>query len=195
MPVPKFIFVRHGEAGHNVGFHEVGQAAFLDPKYKDAPLTPEGIQQAKATALALAPLKVVDMWSSPLTRCIQTSEELYEEMNIGNLYLHDSLLERQGGGHICNERKYRIELKEVHTGWDTAFLPELPPVWVERENETSLQRRMLSFVLLLSEMYKKCPEESHVLLVSHADAIFSLTKKSLKNAEYVIMSLEEILAL
>ncbi len=194
MPPPKFIFVRHGEAEHNVAFRDVGTAAFRDSKYKDAPLTTEGILQARKTAEALAHLKILDIWSSPLTRCIQTGIELYEELDIQGLYLHDSLLERLGGGHVCNERKHCRELKEKFSNWDTVFLPDFPPFWVERENETALQRRMLSFILLLSELYKNSPEESHILIVSHADAIFSLTKPFLKNAEYVIRSLEDLLA-
>lgn len=195
MPCPKFIFVRHGEAEHNVAFHQVGDSAFTNPKYKDAPLTDEGIKQARKTGEALSETgyKILDLWSSPLTRCIQTSLELYEELNLGELVLHDSLLERQGGGHICNDRKSPAELKKEYAFWNMLFLPTLPPMWIERENETSLQRRMLSFVLLLSEIYRNVAEDSYVLIVSHSDAICSLIKKPLKNAEYAILSLEEIL--
>jgi broad specificity phosphatase PhoE len=191
---PKFIFVRHGEAAHNVAFKQDGETAFTDPKYKDAPLTEEGIKQAQKTALELQKVFILDIWSSPLTRCIQTSEELFEETTAQNCYFHDSLLERLGGGHICNERKLRVDLKERYTSWDYSFLPEIPVLWTERENETSLQRRMLAFVLLLAEMYRTAPESTHILIVSHADVIWSLTRKSLKNAEYVILSLDEILA-
>lgn len=195
MPIPKFIFVRHGEAEHNVAFHQVGESAFTDPKHKDAPLTEEGIKQARKTGevLSEAGYKILDLWSSPLTRCIQTSLEIYEEVNLSELVLHDSLLERQGGGHICNDRKSTADLKKEYAFWNTLFLPTLPSLWIERENETSLQRRMLSFVLLLSDIYKNVAEDSYVLVVGHCDAIFSLTKKSLKNAEYVILSLDEIL--
>jgi broad specificity phosphatase PhoE len=80
MPPPKFIFVRHGEAQHNVDFHVKGQAAFTDPANKDAPLTAEGIQQAKATANALETIPLIlGIWSSPLTRAIQTAEEIFKE--------------------------------------------------------------------------------------------------------------------
>jgi broad specificity phosphatase PhoE len=195
MPVPKFIFVRHGEAKHNVDFRTNGQRAFLDLDNKDAPLTETGLQQAKVTAKALEPYasKVVDIWASPLTRTIQTAEEILEETSTWNIYLHDSLLERQGGGHICNDRKKLSELKDKFPGLETMFLPEYPPLWIERENETSLQRRMLSFVLLLAQIYKDVSEDSYIILVGHADAIFSLTKKSLKNAEFVILTLDELL--
>jgi probable phosphoglycerate mutase len=194
MPVPKFIFVRHGEAKHNVAFHEVGEAAFSDPANKDAPLTEQGMAQARATGAALHNLKILDIWSSPLTRCIQTAEEIFEENNIQELWLHDSLLERLGGGHICNDRLSTHELKKEHPMWKREFLPELPPLWIDRENHTSLQRRMLSFILLLAHMYSDVSPDSHVVIVSHADALGALTHRPFKNAEHVILTLEEILA-
>lgn len=194
MPPPKFIFVRHGEAEHNVAFRTEGDAAFTSPAYKDARLTAEGVKQAKATGEALADLQILDIWSSPLTRCIQTAEEIYEEVNAQDLWLHDSLLEGQGGGHVCNERSYKIDLQKKFPGWKNDFLPELPPVWVTAETYTSLQRRMLSFVLLLGHLYKDVPDGYHVLVVSHANALGALLRRPFKNAQHIVMSLEEILA-
>lgn len=193
MPVPKFIFVRHGEATHNVAFHKDGEKVFSDPQYKDASLTPTGIEQAIQTGKALANLRILDAWSSPLTRCIQTAQEIYEEANMQSMYLHDSLMECQGGGQACNERKRASEIKKEFSFWNTDFLPEFPPLWLERENATSLNRRMLAFILLLSELYKNASEDSHVLIVSHSIAMTYLTHKAVKNGEYIIMSLQEIL--
>jgi broad specificity phosphatase PhoE len=188
--VLKFVFIRHGEAQHNVDFHTVGNAAFTDPKNKDAPLTKLGIQQSQDTAKKLAGLQFLDIWSSPLQRCIETSMELFEELTVNDMYLHDSLLERQGRGYVCNERKPKSEFKDTFL-WKTKFLPETPPMWIECENQTSLHHRMKAFVLWLADLYKSI--DGHVLLVGHGDAIGSLTYKSLKNAEYVILTLEEIL--
>jgi broad specificity phosphatase PhoE len=194
MPTPKFIFVRHGEAEHNVAFHKEGDAAFTNPAYKDAPLTEEGRKQARATGEALRDLPILDIWSSPLTRAIQTGEEIYEEVNAQEVWLHDSLLERQGGGHVCNERKYKMDLRKAFPMWRREFLPEMQPMWFDAENDTSLQRRMLSFILLLAHIYRDVPADSHVVIVSHANALGALLHRSFKNAEYVIMSLEEVLA-
>lgn len=196
MPIPTFIFVRHGEAEHNAASHNgLGDKAFTDSKYKNAPLTAKGKEQARATGEALSKRVILDIWSSPLTRCIETAEEIYEEINCAELWLHDSLMERLGGGHVCNERHLCSNIKKMFPCWRTEFLPEFPPLWLHRENQTSLQRRMLAFVLLLAEMYKNIKGDgASVLIVGHADAIYSLTHKSLKNAEFVEMSLEEILA-
>ncbi len=193
--VLKFVFIRHGEAQHNVDFHAVGDKAFTDLKNKDAPLTETGIKQVQETAKKLSDLQFLDLWSSPLERCMQTSTELFEELNVHTLYLHDSLLERQGRAYVCNERKSKTDLKDKRL-WNLKFLPETPPIWIECENQTSLHYRMKAFVLLLAELYKdvnSLPTDAHVLIVGHADAIGSLLYKSLKNAEYTILTLEEIL--
>jgi broad specificity phosphatase PhoE len=195
MPVPKFIFVRHGEAEHNVAAHgPEGDAAYTNEAYKDASLTQTGITQARSTGEALACYNIIDIWSSPLTRCIQTSLELFEETSAQDLYLHDSLIEVLGGGHICNDRKPRRELKKSYALCHVENLPDLPPMWAVRENAYSVTNRMMSLCLLLAEIYKDSPENSYLVLTSHWGAIHTFTGKALKNAEYVIKSLEEILA-
>lgn len=194
MPVPKFIFVRHGEAQHNVAAHgPEGDAAYLNPAYKDARLTDAGKAQAKATGEALLAYNIIDIWSSPLTRCIQTSDEIFEETSAQNVYLHDNLLETLGGGHTCNDRKTRSEIKKLYPHCKLENVPDFPPLWGPRENIYSITNRMMSFCLLLGEIYKKSPEDSYVVVVSHWGAIHALTGKALKNAEYIIQSLEEII--
>lgn len=191
---PKFIFIRHGEAEHNVGFRNQGDSAFEDEKYTDAKLTEKGIQQVQESAKKLFDYKILDIWSSPLTRCIQTTDEVFEEINVGNLYLHDNLLERQGGNHVCNHRKTKTELQKEHPHYNFQFLSETPVFWKERENYTSLHTRMTSFVLMLNHLYKDQDENSYVLISSHNDAISALSGKDLKNAEFVILTLDEILS-
>lgn len=190
---PRFIFVRHGEATHNVAFHQEGESAFEDVRWKDAELTEKGKEQAKKVGEELASYKIKDIWCSPLTRCIQTAEEIFEETSCEDLYLHDNLLERQGGNHVCNERKLKSEIKKLHSIWDVTHLPDIPMYWGPREHQMALYSRMLSFVLLLAHIYNECDDNTHIVIVSHNDAIHALTKKSLKNCETIICSLEEIL--
>ena len=191
---PKFIFIRHGEATHNVAFHETKDVkVFEKEEYRDAPLTEKGIQQAKSAGETLSELHILDIWCSPLKRTIQTAEEIFEEVNCGTLYLHDNLIERLGGNHVCNYRQSKTELKEKYSFWDMTFLPEFAPLWVERESATSVNSRMRMLVMYLAELYKEKPETSYILLVSHNDAIWCLTGKSLPNAEYVILTLDEVI--
>jgi broad specificity phosphatase PhoE len=190
---PTFIFVRHGEAKHNVAFHQKGETAFSDEENRDAPLTEKGIQQANETAKKLTNYHIIDMWSSPLTRCIQTAGEIFEECDAGDLYLHDNLLECLGGGHICNTRKSKRTIQKEHPIWITRFLPDFPPDYVDRESFDALHKRMLMMILFLAHLYKDQPAQGHIVIVSHHDAILALTKKSLSNAEFVVLTLEEIL--
>ncbi len=186
---PKFIFVRHGEAEHNVAFHQSGQSVFTDEKYRDPPLTQQGVQDSIKTGKELSNLNIAAIWSSPSTRCIQTAEEIFEEIDVDDLYLHDNLLERQGGRQVCNERLPKSQLKQWHSFWNMKLLPEIPAKWDEYEDNYSLRQRMLMLVMLLSDMYK---DDSYVIIVSHKQAINALTGNLLESGEYVIPSLDDI---
>lgn len=189
---PKFIFMRHGEAEHNVAFYEHGESVFQDSKYTDPCLTPKGVEQAREAGKALSQFKIVDIWTSPLSRCIQTTEEVFEETNPSKLILHDNLLEQLGGGCVCNERKSKTELKQLYPHLDMSYLPTLPQYWCEKENSYAVHQRMFMLIMLLADVYSECSKNDYILLVSHANAINSITGKCLKNAEYVIMTLDEI---
>jgi broad specificity phosphatase PhoE len=189
---PKFVFLRHGEAEHNVAFHAEGVSAFSDPKYADARLTEKGILQAREVGKKLSSLNFVDIWSSPLTRCIQTSLEIFEEIDAQEINLHDNLLERQDYREKCNSRKIKPELLKEFGICKMGSLPDFPPTWIKPENNYAMHQRMYMMVMLLANMYEEENENSHILIVSHAQAIAELTGHSLKNAEYVVLSLNEI---
>lgn len=189
---PTFIFVRHGEAEHNVAFHKVGESAFTDPNYQDAVLTKGGIEQARETAKQLSAYKILHLWSSPLTRALQTSEELFEELPIQTMYVHDNLLERLGGDHICNKRATKRVLEKKFITFNMSFLPDFPPDWIDREPQLALLQRMRMFILQLADLYKNFSEDYHVVIVGHGDALSSLTGKPFKNGEFVVMRLEEL---
>lgn len=190
---PTFYFLRHGEATHNVAFHEKGAGIFKEEAYRDAPLTEKGKDQAHELAKSLAGKSFAAIWSSPLTRCIQTAEEVFEEVDCNELYLHDNLLERQGNGHLMNERKSKQELKADFCIWKNTYLADRPAVWISHENDYALRQRMFMLVMLLADIYKE--ETDPILLVGHADAIQALTGRSLKNAELCSFTLEELMAL
>ncbi len=193
---PKFIFLRHGEALHNLDFHARGSVAFTDETNRDAPLSLTGVKQAQKAAEALSSFKIIAIWSSPLTRCLQTAEEVFEEADIqsNELHVHDNLLERLGNGHVINERKEKSELKRTFPIWNMKNLPDAPPRWEAYETDYALRQRMYMFIRLLENLYEDCKQDEHVLIVGHSDAIASLTGRSLKNAEYAIFTLAELLA-
>jgi broad specificity phosphatase PhoE len=182
---PTFVLLRHGEAEHNVGFRERGESAYEDPAYRDSALTEKGIQQAKDARDALSHLSFLAVWSSPLSRCIQTAT--YANNGNGVMYLHDSLLERLGGGHICNERKTKAEINANYPDCTTIFLPDSPPAWSEREGRSSVFCRAFGLIEFLKYIYSDKTREDHVLVVTHHDWIEILTKESVKNCEHVFL--------
>lgn len=189
---PTFTFVRHGEALHNVAFHLEGPSAFKDEQNRDAKLTVKGVEQAMDVAKKLSSLKIRAIWSSPLTRCMQTAEEIFEEVDCNELYVNDNLLERLGNGNLMNERSTKAELKKNFGIWNMDTLPDRPPFWEKYETDYALRQRMFMFIMLLTDIYSECNEDTHVLIVGHSDAIEALTGKHLKNAEYVSLTLKDI---
>jgi broad specificity phosphatase PhoE len=192
---PTFTFVRHGEALHNLAWHLEGSSAFKDERNRDARLTVKGVEQVMDLANILSSLKIIGIWSSPLTRCLQTAEEIFEQvdgLSAHDLYVHDNLLERQGNGHLMNERRAKTELKKEFGIWDMTSLADLPAVWIKHETDYALRQRMFMFIMLLTDIYSDCNEDSHLLIVGHSDAIATLTGKHLKNAEYVSLTLKDI---
>ena len=196
----QFVFLRHGEARHNKAFHEENQnemSIFTNEEFRDAPLTPLGIEQAQAVGKKLVKEFGLDgwnaMWCSPLTRAIQTANEIYEEINVYNTVLHDNLIEAQGKNYVCNHRLTRSELDDKFCFmWDTKYLADIQSIWIKSENSQAVRQRMWMLCAYLSELYKDKPNP-RILIISHANAIQDLTGVYLKNCEYcVVNSLEEL---
>jgi len=196
----QFIFLRHGEAKHNKAFHEENQnemSVFTNEDFRDAPLTPLGIEQAQAVGKKLVKEFGMDgwnaMWCSPLTRAIQTANEIYEEINFNEMFLHDNLIEMQIEKYVCNHRLTRDELDtKFYKMWNTKNLADIQSVWNRSENSYAVRQRMWMLCALLSDIYKDEPNP-RILIVSHANAIQELTGKYLKNCEYcVVNSLSEL---
>jgi broad specificity phosphatase PhoE len=196
----QFVFLRHGEATHNKAFHEENQnemSVFTNEEFRDAPLTPLGIEQAQAVGKKLVKEFGMDgwnaMWCSPLARAIQTANEIYEEINFNEMFLHDNLIEMQIEKYVCNHRLTRDELDtKFYKMWNTKNLADIQSVWNRSENSYAVRQRMWMLCALLSDIYK---DESNprILIVSHANAIQELTGKYLKNCEYcVVNSLSEL---
>jgi broad specificity phosphatase PhoE len=185
---PIFLFVRHGQADHNVGAEQYGDAAYEDPKYRDAPLTELGQHQAFAAGKTIQTVqnrRQVHIYSSPLTRCIQTAEGILSAgVQASSFILHDSLLERLHHNHPCNARKTPVEIRSQFPRWDTHFLPLYPPLFASHsEPYDSVSLRMNAFFEYLQKKYEGT--YTMVIVVSHHDAIESLLHLKLANGQVV----------
>ena len=191
----QFVFLRHGEATHNEAFHRKNENendAFTNKEFRDAPLTSLGIEQAQAVGQKLVKEFGMDgwaaIWCSPLTRAIQTANEIYEEINVHETILHDNLIEMQIEKNVCNHRSTRNEIdKKYYNMWETKHLADVQSGWNKSENPTTVRYRMWMLCTFLSELYKNKPNP-RILIVSHANAIQELTGIYLKNCEYCVVN-------
>jgi broad specificity phosphatase PhoE len=189
---PKFIFVRHAEATHNTAFRDGNPNAFTGEEFEDAPLTEAGQEQAKKLAEELSKYKIIDIWSSSLSRALETAEEIFEETSAEKLYAHDSLVEVQYAKQICNRRKTKMELEKKFMAVKTDYLPDMPSVWFTNENKYAVHQRLFMFMKLMEDLYKDHTDDEHVVIVGHGNAFGFLLGKNLKNAEHVVLSLQEV---
>jgi broad specificity phosphatase PhoE len=187
----KFILIRHGEATHNTGAETEGDAAYENPAYRNSHLTEKGIQQATDAGLKIAKVttKAAALWCSPLQRCMQTAENVMKsvEVPLDQMYLHDSLLERLGRGHVCNIRASTGEIRRDWPDFNANMLPDVGPEWKGIEGRQSVKLRMTMLMEHLKQVYAGA--EDPVIIVSHHDALFELIGYSFKNAEFLVSDL------
>jgi broad specificity phosphatase PhoE len=185
---PIFLFVRHGQAEHNTAAERMGDVAYEDERYRDARLTQLGHLQAKAAGQTIAALqnrRNVHIYSSPLTRCIQTAEGILEGgVKASSFTLHDMLVERLLKNHVCNARKTPLEIHSQFPLWDTSFLPLYPPLFASNsEPYESTALRMTAFLEFLQKKYQDT--YTMIVIVSHHDSIESLLHLKLTNGQVV----------
>lgn len=107
------VFIRHGNAEHNVGFEEYGHEAYYDEKYKYSQLTNKGEKETLDLKSKLKDLnfKFDLVLSSPLDRCIQTTNILFPHTN--NIVSCD-LMRENNYDHPCNGRRLKSELEILY---------------------------------------------------------------------------------
>lgn len=171
----KIYFIRHGFAYHNLGAKLYGDAAYSLPQYRDAQLTPEGIDHAKQIGKTLKNVKFNRIFSSPNVRCIQTTNNFIDQnLNFNNnlIILDDRLMEPQGK-HLCNQRKERIALEKYLQEFSKTFdlknvlLNYYPNIY---ESKKDTQEKVISFI---EDLKKSCSNDETVLVVSHYGWLFN----------------------
>jgi len=160
------ICIRHGKAFHNVLSDKIGEKAFSLKESFDAPLVEEGILQAKELGENSKQLKKIDIvFVSPLTRTLQTAENIFEKNKIVRIVALDKMKEFPQGIEICNKRRNRIELKEKFKKVDFSLLDsDSDQMWREDRYEKieELKQRIKEFKqFIMNENY------NNIAIVSH----------------------------
>lgn len=160
------ICIRHGKAFHNVLSDKIGEKAFSLKESFDAPLVEEGILQAKELGKNSKQLKKIDIvFVSPLTRTLQTAENIFEKNKIVRIVALDKIKEFPQGIEICNKRRNRIELKEKFKKVDFSLLDsDSDQMWREDSYEKieELKERIKEFKqFIMNENY------NNIAIVSH----------------------------
>lgn len=147
------MFIRHGHAYHNDAVDKFGEQEYENPKWTDPELTSKGFWQTEDHLLPkiIRPINenIRAIYSSPLTRCIQTANIIQESLiDYPVIQLTDSLIERQGN-HPCNWRKHKDDIAEL---WDktvdiSQLSDELPVAGLlKEETDEEMINRLDSFV-------------------------------------------------
>jgi len=195
--VAKFIFMRHGEAEHNAASKTEGEAAYTNPAYRDAKLTDHGVNQCNETGETLSrdDIEKFDaVYTSPLTCCIQTALLVRQWIEYENFTAADELIERRGGGHLCNVRRTSTEIAAEFAphGLNCSLLAETDEDWDIREPMTFVESRLIIFLRGLVGLYE-ASEEANILVVTHHDVLYTLLVGTvLENAETFVLDLDEL---
>ena len=172
----KIYLIRHGFAFHNLGAILFGDGAYNLEEYKDAKLTPVGVDQAIQAGKKISDVKFTKLYSSSSTRCIETisnvlnqNENFLKKKTIINL--DDRLMEPQGY-HICNKRKEKIELIEYLKNYSKQFNLEnvAEKYTFEYETRQMSQTRIDSFINYLKDTNDK---NDTILIATHYDWLYN----------------------
>ena len=159
--------IRHGLAFHNIKAMEMGSDAYLMEECFDAPLVEKGIQQAKDLGDQWKGLNAVQIvFVSPLTRTLQTCQEIFQAHPGVKIIAHDKVKEYPQGLQICNKRREKLELEKQFPGIDFSGLDsESDEMWRDDRLEEieELRERIEQFKTMLQGL-----AETNIAIVSHS---------------------------
>ena len=159
--------IRHGLALHNVLGQEIGSKAYFLEKCFDAPLVDKGILQAKELGKKWDNLdKIQKVFVSPLTRTLQTTENIFKDKIGLKIIALDGIKEFPQGMETCNKRREKKELEVNFKSIDFSELDsDTDQMWREDRFETieELEQRIEDFKNLLKKL-----DDENVAVVSHS---------------------------
>jgi broad specificity phosphatase PhoE len=127
MPAKSVFCIRHGESTFNAAYRETG----IDPLHFDAPLTETGWRQARAARASLRGIPFELVVTSPFTRALQTTAELFERHPAAPRILVE-VLHREHGASSCDIGRAPCLLAVEFPAFRLDHLPE---IWWHAEGE------------------------------------------------------------
>ena len=177
--------IRHGRAVHNVLSDKIGDKAYFLKESYDAPLVEEGILQAKELGKNSKQLKNIDIvFVSPLTRTLQTAENIFEKNKIVRIVAIDKMKEFPQGIEICNKRRNRIELKEKFKKVDFSLLDsDSDQMWREDRYEKvdELKERIDEF-----KKFVMNENDNNIAIVSHNNFLKELLFQNCDDETFIL---------
>jgi len=179
----KIYLIRHGNATNNIGIRS-----------QDSKLTQLGVNQAISRQHFFKDIHFDNIYCSPLSRCIQTSNYALSNRTI---LLNDLLMEKAHS--ICDERLEINNLKyytESFLSNNKYILDNINPDYVfNQENPTDVEIRVMYFFDYLIRSNKS---GGQVLICSHAEWLYiflniidpNLIENTFNNCEIKIINLQ-----
>ena len=165
-------FIRHGQSEFNHAYDTIG----IDPNIPDAPLTPQGRQQARRAGRQLAGKGITRVIASPYTRALQTASIIAEEINVP---LH---VEPLIGERVLYSCDIGTPARQLRADWphldfsaiiDDNWWPQLG------ESAQALTRRVAGF----TEKWSPHAVSGDIAIVSHWYFLNALTGRDFANGE------------
>lgn len=175
----KLILVRHGVTDWNIEGKWHG--------WIDIPLNEEGRKQARETAKALKGIKIESVYTSDLSRTVQTYEEICNELNLVCPVIKEPVLKERHYGIYTGKNKWQVKKevgKERFFQLRRGFNYPIP----EGESLKDVYERVVLYYR--GKISKDLKNGKNVLIVSSGNSLRALIKYLEKISDEDISELE-----
>ena len=181
-------FVRHGQAYHNISDD------FYSKDNIDALLTPTGLIQSEEVGLKLQNIKFTKIYCSPLSRCIQTCNNILKYNNFDSEYIidfHDYIQEYPYNVY-SNLRKSKKKLQDYYIKSLTKYKYNDSHIYEKNDKNLSVEVRIINF---FKDLRKNVNSNSNILIVSHnnlltkmINLIFKIKINFIENCDIITLN-------
>lgn len=179
--------IRHGQSTFNAAF----ELTRTDPLHRDAPLTDLGRRQAAEAAAALREISFDLIVTTPLTRALQTTLEIFKDHPSADR-IRVECLHREHLASSCDVGRAPSALLQEfpHLAFD-----HLDEVWWHAAGEPDERGLFLEPEEVLQERVRlfrswiAARPERQIAVVGHGTFFFHLTGRVLRNCEVAVVEL------